>query len=461
VLANFLVLATGDGLTRLLAAVGWIYLARTLGREGYGVLEFALGLFTYAQLLAGAGLDLAGMRMIAQGMPAEEAVGELTPLRVMCAVAVNGPLLIVASLLPQPGVGVLLACYGLVLFPISASLRWALLGEERVRAVSAAATLGQLGFLGMLALWIHGPDQVRLVPWLLAICEGLVAIVVAVAFVRAGHRLRLRWRPHRWPGLLAQSLWIGGAQLIGQIIYNADVVLLGFLGWLGQVGYYSAAYRVALLAQVVPTAYFTAIFPSLARTYSGGARELPRSDLPALTIYYSLAISIPACLWITQSADSIVGFVYGTDFSPAAPVLRVLAWSAPLVTVRALFRSLLVSSHQESTHLLFTAFTAATNVALNLLLIPRFGIAGAAIVTLACEALLLAFSIAQVRASLGPLQLVRPACAALVAAGVMTLALLLGMHIVGATILYVIALRAARLLWTRSMPTPTSASSSA
>ena len=95
------------------------------------------------------------------------------------------------------------------------------------------------------------------------------------------------------------------------------------------------------------------------------------------------------------------------------------------------------------------------------LLSPFFSaFAGAAIVTLASEALLLVFSIVQVRASLGPLQLVRPACAALVAAGAMTLVLLLGMHIVAATILYGIALRAARRLWTHSMPTPTSASSS-
>jgi O-antigen/teichoic acid export membrane protein len=417
-LPHVLALAAGDGLTRALVAVGWIYLARVLGGPGLGALEFTLGVLAYFQLATTAGLDWTGMRSIAQGRPAALAARELTVLRLALASASFALLLAVAWALPQPGVGRLLACYGVLLFSGAASLRWAFLAEERGQAVAVLGVLGQLFFLAGIVVLVRGPDDLGRLPWIQLASELLVVGGLAVGFRRALASPAPPSPPRPWTGLLRESLPIGLTQMFGQAIFNADVILLGFLGYLAQVGYYAAAYRIVTLLQVIPTAYFTAIFPALARSH-GSRRSPPGSDLPRRTAYYALAASMPVALVLVDCSGWIVELLFGSSFRASAAPLRWLAWSLPAVTFRAVFRNLLLTSHQEVTNLLLSFLTALFNVVLNLALIPPFGIVGAAVATLASEMLLLGAAAWRVRASLGPLGILRPSVGPLVASAAM------------------------------------------
>lgn len=451
-LPHVLALATGDGLTRVLLALGWIYLARTLGGPALGALEFSLGVLAYFQLATNAGLDWTGMRRIAQGRPAGLAARELTALRLALASASFALLLGVAWALPQPGVGRLLACYGALLFSGAASLRWAFLAEERGQVVAGFSVLGQLFFLAEIVVLVRGPDDLWRLPWIQFLSEIFVVAGLAVVFRRAFAAPAALSPPQAWTALLREALPIGLTQMFGQVIFNADVILLGFLGYLSQVGYYAAAYRIVTLLQVIPTAYFTAIFPALARSHA--SRQRPAgSDLPQRTAYYALAVSMPVALLLLDRSDWIIELLFGSSFQPSIAPLRWLVWSLPAVTFRAVFRNLLLTSHQEVTNLLLSLVTALLNVALNLALIPRHGIVGAAVATLVSEIVLLAATAWRVRTSLGPLGILRPAAGPLLASAAMAALLLvprigaasrLGLAIVA----YLLALAVSRRIWT-------------
>jgi O-antigen/teichoic acid export membrane protein len=448
---HVLALATGDGLTRVLLAIGWIYLARTLGGPALGALEFSLGVLAYFQLATNAGLDWTGMRRIAQGRAPGLAARELTTLRLALASVSFAALLAVAWLLPQPGIGRLLACYGVLLFSGAASLRWALLAEERGQVVAGFGVLGQLFFLAEIVVLVRGPDDLWRLPWIQLLSELVVVGGLALVFRRSFASPAPPSPPQAWTPLLREALPIGLTQMFGQVIFNADVILLGFLGYLSQVGYYAAAYRIVTLLQVIPTAYFTAIFPALARSHP--SRQRSAGYLPQRTAYYALASSMPVALLLLDRSDWIVERLFGQSFQPSTAPLRWLVWSLPAVTFRAVFRNLLLTSHQEVTNLLLSLVTALLNIALNLALIPRHGIVGAAVATLVSEMALLVAAAWRVRISLGPLGILRSAAGPLLASAAMAALLLvprvgaptrLGLAIVA----YLLALAVSRRIWT-------------
>jgi O-antigen/teichoic acid export membrane protein len=449
---HFVTLATGELSTRLLIALAWIVLARRLGAATLGVVEFSLGILAYFQLAAHAGLDWTGMRRIAQGGDVAATARDLLGLRLALATGSFIALVLVAARLPQSGVGGLLVSYGLLLFSGAANLRWAFLAEERGRAVVLLGTIAQLAFLAAILGLVDGPEHVRRLPWIQLSSEMVAVLGLAFLFVRSGHPLAPHWAPARWRAVLREALPIGATQLVGQILYNLDVVLLGLLGHLGRVGIYSAAYRVVLLLQVVPAAYFTAIFPALAREYDSPVRR-GASDLTGRTLHFVIAAVAPVSLVVFDRADWIVTTVYGATFQAAGVVLRLLVWSFPIVAVRALFRHLLVASHQERAHFVLSLGAAALNVALNLALIPRFHIVGAAVATLAAEAALLLLVAGRAARILGARALTHPAVGPLMASAAMAIALAAGaastpaLRICTALVVYLLALVLSWRVW--------------
>ena len=67
--------------------------------------------------------------------------------------------------------------------------------------------------------------------------------------------------------------------------------------------------------------------------------------------------------------------------------LQVLSWSAVLVTLRGTYKQGLNAAGRAELDLRCAAASVIMNVSLNLLLIPRYGILGAAVATLLAEAL--------------------------------------------------------------------------
>ena len=101
-------------------------------------------------------------------------------------------------------------------------------------------------------------------------------------------------------------------------------------------------------------------------------------QLYALIIYGSLAVSLPLCLL----AEPIVLFLYGQAYAPAAAPLRIVVWYTVFSYLGGARNAWIVCENKQK-YLKGLYFGAAViNVLLNLLLIPRWGAAGAAAASL-------------------------------------------------------------------------------
>lgn len=436
-LRHALALAAGEGLVRCLAALAWIVLARALGTEALGALEFVVAIVAYGQIATIAGLDWSGIRRIARGEPTGPAVEEFLPLRLGAALAGLLVLFCMAPVLPRSGLGPLLAAYAFTLPVAALNPRWAFLAEERGIEAAAASLLGQGVFLAGVVLGVSHPEHLGRLPALSVLSEATTALFLAV---RLGVPVGFRRPWSRLGRPLREAVPIGLTQLVGQAIFNADVILLGYLGPLDGVGKYSAAYRVVTWLQVFPNAAFTAIFPALARhEASRNGSPIPGDRrLAVQSAEWSLALTLPVALAVFVLAEDLVRVLFGATFAGAVPALRCLVWSLPIVSYRAVFRQLLLAGGQELSNLALASGTAALNIGLNLVLIPRFGLLGAAAATIVSETALFVGAAARVRSVFGRLGLARPALEG-IAAGAVALLLATSIPAPGPRVLLVLA----------------------
>jgi O-antigen/teichoic acid export membrane protein len=85
-------------------------------------------------------------------------------------------------------------------------------------------------------------------------------------------------------------------------------------------------------------------------------------------------------------ASQLIPIVFGPQYSAAAEPLQILIWSIPIALTRHVAQTVMVAHAGQKRMLAHAATAAATNVALNLMLIPVWGMRGAATVTVLTEA---------------------------------------------------------------------------
>jgi len=170
-------------------------------------------------------------------------------------------------------------------------------------------------------------------------------------------------------------------QIFATIYWRIDVLMLSKLGGdVSDVGYYGAAYRIFELVMIVPQSLCLALYPQVVQAVTDSRDEL--NVIGTQTLRYLAAILLPATVAATLAGGRILALLYGESFAPATTTLAVLIWAVlPFAWVR-FHAYVLVAVDQQRVDLLLNVIMSAVNVALNFMLIPRFGHLGAAVATL-------------------------------------------------------------------------------
>jgi len=143
--------------------------------------------------------------------------------------------------------------------------------------------------------------------------------------------------------------------------------------------------------------------------------HLTRTGLKLLLI-----LAFPIAVGTTLLADWLIEIVAGRSYLPeSAGALKILIWYLPLSFTNGLLQYVLIAVNRQRTLTLAFAIGVVFNLAANLAFIPALGYVGAAIVTVASEAVLLAPFFWIARREIGSLDLVGVAWRPALAAGVM------------------------------------------
>jgi len=265
---------------------------------------------------------------------------------------------------------------------MGASPRWVHLGLENARAVSASRMVAELTRVTLLLLLVHGPGDVLRVPLALLAGESAAALLLLVKLRTRHVHVRLSVDPPLVRDILRRGFPLLITNLLALVIYNADIVLLRVLRDEMEVGLYLGAYTLINLLGVLGNTATLSMLPSLSRL-----RTAPQhaTDLYHSGVVQVMTLALPITVGGAMLAPDIIDFVFGAAYAPAAPVLRVLIVSIPLLLLRSVAQATLLAAGRQDRVLHATALAAAVTLALNLLLIPPLGMMGAAITTVCAE----------------------------------------------------------------------------
>jgi O-antigen/teichoic acid export membrane protein len=379
-------LAISRALTIVLQFFTLALMARVLGPSGYGLIAFGLALFVYIGLTNDLGLTILGARE--HGTPDDLARtrGALLGARVFLTAAVVVVVAIVLILFPLSAEGRLVGVI-LTLGFVSSSLnvRWVMQADERFGSIALADGIGSCVQLLVTVLFVRGPDDIG---WAAVAVVAMPVTSTGILALRAGLVRRVPVTLSRESiHLVRRAAPLGVALLATALYYSADSVLLGIFRGSDQVGYYAAAYRVVLACLAIPVVVHSVLLPVVAR--------LQRTDPTSSTETLEGAsqglvwIALPIAVGTALTAGTVVRVVFGNAYEPSGPVLALLIWSCVTVSSNVPFAVLMLARNQDRRYMAVTVLGATVNLLANLMMIPIFGMIGAAVTTLASELIVL------------------------------------------------------------------------
>ena len=181
-----------------------------------------------------------------------------------------------------------------------------------------------------------------------------------------------------WRMLIGAGLPVAGSVLLLNVQLRADVLLLSVLQTTRQVGLYDAPLKLYDLLFVVPYLFGGMMMPLFVRDRGADGKGSFGSRLGA-TISASVIVSSLAFAVMFVHAESIVTLLAGAEFLDAAMPLRILAAAALFAGISAILRFAATALHMPGKMLRADAGGVCAALAVHILLIPSYGIIGAAI----------------------------------------------------------------------------------
>jgi O-antigen/teichoic acid export membrane protein len=368
----------------------WL-LARGLGPAVFGVYTTATTVVTLAQLIAPLGADT-GALLFASRQAHDRARLKGTIQTVALLAFAGGGLTTLAlwigglSSAPPLGHALVIAAPAALVGALSAVIVGLLQAAGRFRAF----VLGTLVVLpvsilvcSVAALAVGGLDAV-LVAY---VSGGAVALSVLVGFAWHQFRGLIADRTIRAqrdvPGLLSFSIPQSLSKVLWQFNLWTDVLMISWLATSEDVGIYRVALSIAMVGTLPVMALTTAMNPRAAALVHAG--ELVRLDrllkVGTRTLFLLLA---PLFVVLAALPELLLGF-FDPVYVRGASALLVLIAGQTIYVLTGPTSSLLAMGGYARVNLINNVLTVALNVVLNMLLIPRMGILGAATATLVAQ----------------------------------------------------------------------------
>jgi len=369
-----------------------IVLARMLGPEQFGLYALGLGCFNLLAFTALAGLDSAVLRFI-PGLRTNGDVPEVAGIiRATLALAAGLGLLSAIALYATADslavrffhrddmAGVLnLFAFSIPFFVLSTvalavlqafrEVRWRTLAKYLCEPViKAAVTLGLIGWgWGLTAALIALP---------LALC-----VTTALALFPLRH-LFSKQQAARPLGTSAGEVLTYSLPLLAGLLFNSaaarsDVLLLGIWSSVEDVGIYSAAFQTAASMALVLGTLESIATPFLSEKLSGNDPVQVRV-LTGTLLRWTLMVTMPLCIVMTMFATDILS-LFGSRFESGALCLVILAVGQFLYSVTGCSHGLLLWSGRSKLVMWNSIGISVVQIGLYILLIPFFGMLGAAL----------------------------------------------------------------------------------
>lgn len=400
ILTNTTYLLAASVIQKFVSFGYFIYIARSIGSANLGLFEPVRSVIPISLVVVDFALSVVLTREVARARErAQHYLNVVLTLKVLFALATLFITLGVVALVDfDPLTRTLLFFVGLIvaldMFTMSyvATLRG--LQVFKYEAIGIVVTQVLTTIVGVVGL------NLKLgLPWLMValLAGSLVNFSYLLAMVkrRFGAFPRLSWDPETMKRFLGIALPILGAQLPAKFFTYTDRFLLLSLAGKTASGIYLAAHRIPFALEFIPAAFAASLLPAMSTYYLHSRDQLISVFHRALR--YLLIISVPLTVGIFVLAKPLVVKLLARPFVDSVEPLSIMVTALPLIFLNFPVGHFLIATNRQIWNTINMAIAVATNVLMNLLLIPKLGANGAATAVVVSYAVLFSLNMVQVR----------------------------------------------------------------
>ncbi len=378
--------ATVGKMVNLLSALAvGIMVARYLGPEQYGLMNYVVSYVLLFQVLSAFGLDSIEIREESKGDRLyTTTIGTSFVLRLVLSLVFMALTIVTSWQFDADAFTTwLVAIYSLSIplncFMVIRNYFSAIVQNEYVVKVEIGRTL--LGMLiKLLLLWVDATlvwfVVFSMFDFVLTASGYIAAYTSKVGSLKDWHydpACALYLLKESWPLLLTNAAVI--------LYQRIDQVMIGQIIDKKSVGYFSVAGRFVDVLIYIPVILSQTIMPVLVTERKKGRDIYERSAQRFMDV--SVWLSLLAAALVSVVAYWLVTILFGESYAPAVAILQVMAFKAASVALSNTAGAMLVAEGLQRYAFCRDFFGCAVCVVLNCLLLPRYGVIAAAYVAIA------------------------------------------------------------------------------
>lgn len=191
---------------------------------------------------------------------------------------------------------------------------------------------------------------------------------------------------------LVPMIYLFGNMLANTIYVNSDITILTLLKGDAITGIYSIATKVYLIVKQFINSMVGVTLPRLS-SYLGEGNVKEYNTLLNKILHTILVLVLPSTVGLFVLSEDIIYIISGPEYLSGYIALRILAIGLSFGVLSFFYvYSIMIPNGLEKTTLYYSLFSAAVNIVLNFIFIPRMGMNGAAITTTISEGIVLVLS---------------------------------------------------------------------
>ena len=401
---NFIMNAILTMSSFLFPLISFPYVSRILGPEGTGRVDFATSLIAYFLMFAQLGIPTYGVRACAKVRDDKHLLTKTAQelLIINLVMSVFAYVVLALGLLFVPRLRQDRLLYILVSLTIifnTIGMEWLYKALEQYAYITVRSIAFKLVSLGAMFALIRSEDDY--------VIYGGITILASSAsylmnFFHARKYISLRpvggyqFKPH------LKAVMVFFAMACATTVYtNMDKVMLGIMATNVDVGYYGAASRIKSILVSIVTSLGTVLLPRASYYVQQGKMEEFRK-ISRKALNFVVVAAVPMTLYFIFFARQGILLLSGEEYLGAvAPMQLIMPTLLFIGLTNILGIQILVPTGREKVVLYSVIVGALTDVICNLVLIPKYLAAGAALSNMIAEAAVLAFQFVALRREVG------------------------------------------------------------
>jgi len=396
---NATVTFIGNNLLKILSTILVILIARYLGDVEYGKFTFALSFTGLFLVLMDLGTRILIVREISQNKKqAPKIVANVLMLKFISSLLVYALILAISFALgynKETLAAIAIAAFGLIFDSLSTTVGSIFQAFEKMEVPAFTKLIRIIvRFAFTIPLLIEG-SSFLLILAVYALVHFLDFLISMIICYKKFVKLSFDFDKKLIFYLVKKSFPFLLSGIFVTVYFRIDITLMSklapeSLSWIYSnvsrdaiIGWYSAAYNLLDAATSLAGAVSAAILPVAVFYFKESKEKLIR--LYVTSVRFLIYLSIPIAVGTTLLADKIILILYGQEYAHAVLALQILIWTIVPLCINYMMGAMMIAIHKEKKGIIVLFLNVVVNVVLNLILIPRYSLYGAALATILTE----------------------------------------------------------------------------